>query len=204
MLQKTRGIIFRVTDFGESSVVAQIYTERFGLQGFLINSVRKKNAKFKQNMLHPLALIDIVVYQKDRKGVHRVNDIRANPVLQSTTTDVRKSSIIFFLNEVLIRSIHEEEPNHSLFEFLYDAIMRLEQQQPVDVNFHLHFLIRLSKYLGFDVQYDPEISDYMRNARSLSGEEKRFFTGKLIDYYRSHLPSFSSLRSLEVLETIWH
>ena len=79
MLHKTRGVVFQVTEFGESSVVAKIYTELFGLQGFIINSVRKKNAKVKQHVLHPLSLVDLVVYHKDRKGLHRVAEISSKP-----------------------------------------------------------------------------------------------------------------------------
>ena len=203
MLHKTRGIVFKVTDFRETSVVAQIYTEHFGLQGFLINSVRKKNAKFKQNALHPLALVDLEVYHKDKKGLHRIADIRANPVLQSNTTDVKKTSIIFFLNEVLNKSVHEEEANPKLFEFLFNAVNRLEEQNPADVNFHLDFLVRLSKHLGFDAQYDPEIVRLLQNMKAMSRDEKRMFTAKLLDFYRLHLPPFSTLRSLEILEMIW-
>src|SRR5438477_3466356 len=105
MLHKTRGIVFQVTDFRETSVVARIYTELFGLQGYIINSVRKKKAKVKQNTLHPLSLVDLVVYHKDihniqkNSSLHRAAEVAANPVLQNLPFDVRKSSIALFLDE---------------------------------------------------------------------------------------------------------
>jgi DNA repair protein RecO (recombination protein O) len=162
MLHKTRGIVFQVTDFGETSVVAKIYTELFGLQGFLINSVRKKNAKVKQNVLHPLSLVDLVVYHKERKGLHRVAEVRSNPVLQNIPFHIVKNSMILFLDEVLCKAIREEEPNQQLFEFLFHSIQLLDVQSPVNRDFHLCFLIQLSKYLGF---YPSE---------NFSGEEKIF------------------------------
>lgn len=149
MLHKTRGIVFQVTDFGETSVVAKIYTELFGLQGFLINSVRKKNAKVKQHVLHPLSLVDLVVYHKERKGLHRVAEVRSNPVLQHIPFNIVKNSITLFLNEVLCKSIQEEEPNQHLFEFLFHSIQLLDLQTPVNSDFHMCFLVQLSKYLGF-------------------------------------------------------
>jgi len=149
MLHKTRGIVLKVTDFGETSVVAKIYTELFGLQGYLINSVRKKNAKVKKNILSPLSLVDLIIYHKDRKGLQRISDIRPNPPLQRIPFDTIKSSIVFFLTEILSKSIHEDECNPSLFEFLFNAIETLDQQEPVNNDFHLFFLIGLSKYLGF-------------------------------------------------------
>jgi len=149
MLHKTRGIVFQVTDFGETSVVAKIYTELFGLQGFLVNSVRKKNAKVKQNVLHPLALVDLVVYHKERKGLHRIAEIRSNPSLQSIPFNIVKNSMTLFLDEVLCKSIREEEPNQQLFEFIFHSIHLLDVQSPVNNDFHLCFLIQLMKYLGF-------------------------------------------------------
>jgi len=149
MLHKTRGIVFRVTDFGETSVVAQIYTELFGLQGFLINSVRKKKALVNQNILHPLSLVELVVYHKDRKGLHRTAEVRNNPVLQNISNDVIKISVALFLDEVLCNAVKEEEPNEQLFAFLFHGIQILDIQAPISNNFHLCFLIQLSRYLGF-------------------------------------------------------
>ena len=47
MLHKTRGIVFKTTDYGESSVIVQIFTEKFGLQSYIINAVKKPKAKNK-------------------------------------------------------------------------------------------------------------------------------------------------------------
>ncbi|MEO8085577.1 MAG: DNA repair protein RecO [Bacteroidota bacterium] len=149
MLHKTRGIVFRVTDFGETSVVVKIYTELFGLQGFLVNSVRKKNAKVKQNVLHPLSLIDLVVYHKERKGLHRVAEVRSNPALQNIPFNIVKNSMTLFLDEILCKAIKEEEPNQQLFDFLFHSIQLLDVQSPVNSDFHLCFLVQLTKYLGF-------------------------------------------------------
>jgi len=149
MLHKTRGIVFQVTEFGESSVVARVYTELFGLQGFIINSVRKKNPKVKQNVLHPLALVELVVYHKDRKGLHRVAEVRSNPALQNIPFSIMKNSMILFLDEVLCKSIREEEPNQQLFDFIFHSVQLLDLQSPVNNDFHMCFLIQLTRYLGF-------------------------------------------------------
>jgi DNA repair protein RecO (recombination protein O) len=149
MLHKTRGIVFQVTEFGESSVVAKIYTELFGMQGFIINSVRKKNAKVKQHVLHPLALVDLVVYHKDRKGLHRVAEVSSNPALQNIPFSIVKNSVVLFLDEVLCKAIKEEEPNQQLFDFIFNSIQLLDLQSPVNNDFHMCFLIQLTRFLGF-------------------------------------------------------
>ena len=51
MLYKTRGVVFKTIRFSETSVVSKIYTERFGLQSYIINGVRSAKAKVKARIV---------------------------------------------------------------------------------------------------------------------------------------------------------
>ncbi len=149
MLHKTRGIVFHTTEFSETSVVAKIYTELFGLQSYIVNSVRKKNARGRASVFQSLTLVDLIVYHKERGGIQRISEIRPSPTLRSVPFDVAKSSMALFLNEVLYKSIREEEANAQLFDFLFHSIQWLDVHEPANSEFHLLFLLQLSKYLGF-------------------------------------------------------
>ena len=104
MLHKTRGIVFKTTDYGETSVIVQIFTEKFGLQSYIINAVKKPRAKISRNMLQPLHLLDMVVYHKSAGNVQRIAEMKNSPVLLSIPYDVVKRSLAMFLNEVLFIS----------------------------------------------------------------------------------------------------
>ncbi|WDZ98602.1 DNA repair protein RecO [Mucilaginibacter sp. SJ] len=149
MLHKTRGIIFRATDYGESSVIVQIFTERFGLQSYIINGAKKPKAKIGRNMLQPLHLLDLVVYHKNTGSVQRISELKNAPVLLSIPYDVIKSCIAIFLNEVLYKAIKQQSPDENLFDFIFSAIEWLDHQTESVANFHLIFLTRLTRYLGF-------------------------------------------------------
>jgi len=149
MLHKTRGIVFKVTDYSESSVVVQIFTEKFGLQSFLINGVKKPRAKIRLNSLQPLHLLEMIVYHKNSGNIQRVSELRHLPVFQSIPYDIVKSSITMFLNEVLYKSLRQHEPDEVLFEFLFHTIEILDSLNAGLANFHLYFLLRLTRFLGF-------------------------------------------------------
>lgn len=149
MLHKTRGIIFRATDYGESSVIVQIFTEKFGLQSYIINGAKKPKAKISRNMLQPLHLLDLVVYHKNTGSVQRISELKNAPVLLSIPYDVIKSCIAIFLNEVLYKAIKQQSPDENLFDFIFSAIEWLDHQTESVANFHLIFLIHLTRYLGF-------------------------------------------------------
>ena len=57
--------------------------------------------------------------------------------------------MVMFLNEVMYRSVREEEANAGLFEFIYSSLQLLDLQPSVGNDFHLLLLIRLTRYLGF-------------------------------------------------------
>lgn len=149
MLHKTRGIVFKTINYSESSVVVQVFTEKFGLQSYLINGVKKPKAKIRQNMLQPLHLLDMVVYHKPAGNIQRVAELRQFPVFQSIPYHVIKSALAMFLNEVLYKSIRQQTADEVLFEFLFHAIEILDRLENGLANFHLYFLLRLTRFLGF-------------------------------------------------------
>ncbi|WP_256012845.1 DNA repair protein RecO [Desertivirga xinjiangensis] len=149
MLHKTRGIVFKVTSYLETSVVVQIFTEKFGLQPYLINGVKKPRAKIRLNMLQPLHLVELVVYHKPNGGIQRVSELRNVPVFQTIPYNVLKSSLVLFLNEVLYKSIKQHFEDEPLFHFLFNSIQLLDRTEKGLANFHLSFLLQLSRYIGF-------------------------------------------------------
>ncbi|HWD86699.1 MAG TPA: DNA repair protein RecO [Mucilaginibacter sp.] len=161
MLHKTRGVVFKATDYGESSVIVQVFTEKFGLQSYIINGVKKPKAKITRNMLQPLHLLDMVAYHKNTGQVQRISELKASPVLQTIPYDVIKSGIAIFLNEVLYKAVRQQSADENLFDFIFNAIEWLDNQTEGLANFHLLFLVRLTRYLGFyPEQVKTEGMDY--------------------------------------------
>jgi DNA repair protein RecO (recombination protein O) len=161
MLHKTRGIVLKTTDYGETSVIVQVFTEKLGLQSYIINGVKKPKAKISRNMLQPLHLLDMVVYHKAAGNVQRISELKTSPVLQSIPYDVIKSSMAMFLNEVLYKSIRQQSADENLFDFVFSAIEWLDHQTVGLANFHLLFLIQLTRYVGFyPDRYQANEADY--------------------------------------------
>ncbi|HEY6162050.1 MAG TPA: DNA repair protein RecO [Bacteroidia bacterium] len=149
MLHTTRGIVLQTFPYTDSSLVTKIYTEAFGLQSYLANAAHSKRSGTRANLLQPLNLVECVVYKKEKKQLQRIKEIRIEHPYNSIPMDVRKSSIVLFLDEILYRSIHEEEPNAGLFEFVRSSLLVLDLKTGSCADFHLYFLVQLSRYLGF-------------------------------------------------------
>ena len=168
MLHKTRGIVLKTTFYGDTGVVVQVFTNKFGIQSYLINGVRKPKAKVHLNMLQPLHLLDMVVYFKANTGIQRVKEVQSAPVFRSIPYDIVKSTIVMFLNEVLYKSIRQQHTDEQLFDFIYNSIAWFDEASNASINFHLAFLLKLSRFLGFapstEVKSDQNFFDLQEGA----------------------------------------
>jgi len=159
MLHKTRGIVLKTTLYSESSVVVQIFTDKFGIQSYMINGVKKPRAKIRMNMLQPLHLVDMVVYHKANSSIQRISELRNSPVFRSIPYDIIKSTIVMFLNEVLYKSIRQQNADENIFDYIFSAISWFDESPQANPNFHLAFLLKLSRFLGFAPSTETK-SDY--------------------------------------------
>lgn len=149
MLHKVRGIVLKTTNYSESSVIVQVLTDKFGMQSYLINGVRKPKAKVKMNMLQSLHLLDMVVYHKMNTNIQRISEVRQSPVFKRIPYDIVKSSIVIFLNEVLYKSIRQQSADDDLFDYIFNSIAWFDESDELNPNFHLAFLLKLTRFLGF-------------------------------------------------------
>src|SRR4030095_3209256 len=143
MLQKTAGIVFRTIKFSETSVVSKIYTERFGMQSYIINGVRSPKSRFKASLLQSLSLLEMEVYYRENRNLNRIKEFQPAYIFKSIPFDVVKSSVGLFMIDVLSKSIREEEPNTGLFQFIFEKVTSLDECEQLPPEFLLHFLIRL-------------------------------------------------------------
>lgn len=158
MLHKTKGIVFKCTRYGESSVVMQVLTHQYGLQTYLINGVRKSKSKYSPAILQGLHLLDMVVYHKENGGIQRVSDVRNSPAYKSIPLHTVKSGLVMFMNEVLYKSISHGQADTRLFDFLYGYLLQLDEEEGPLANFLIFFLLDLSQELGF-YPASPESAD---------------------------------------------
>jgi len=149
MLHKTPGIALKTTNYTDNSIVVHIFTETFAMQSYLINGARKPKARIPANLFQPLHLLDLVVYNKESNGLQRIKEAYPRPLLIDIPLDIVKGSLALFLNEILYKVLRHQSPDAFLFNFVQQSIIWLDETDKPLSNFHLIFLIKLSRFLGF-------------------------------------------------------
>ena len=149
MLHKTRGIVLHTVKYGETSLIVNAYTEKFGRQAFMVKGVRKSKKQNRANLFQPLFLLDFEIYFKEKREMHFIRDVGRTIPLNNIPYDHILSTQAIFIAEVLYRTLKEEESNPMLFHFLMSSVAYLDSLDKPAPDFHIIFLFQLSKHLGF-------------------------------------------------------
>ena len=220
MLHKTRGIVFRFIRYGDTSIIVNIFTEAFGLQAYIVNGVRTKSAKSKIALYQPLTFLDMVVYHREHAKINRIKEVKCLKPFQSLMLDVKKSAVGMFISEVLNKTVREESHTQEMFDFLLDAISSFDRQVQHYENFHLIFLLKLSKLLGFgprsanevvagrpsdreiDQIIDECISAGYDTPLTMSNAQRRLILEFLLGFFSDHIENLGEFRSVKVLQEV--
>lgn len=220
MLHKTRGIVFRFTKYAESSIIVTIFTHQFGLQTYIVNGVRSKSGKGKIALYQPLTLLEMVVYHKENANILRLKEVRCFHPYITITSDFKKSTIALFLNEIINKAVKEQTHAHEISEFLFNSFITLDKQDSNIENFHLIFLMRLSKLLGFGPSQTAEIltpffsddheeiilhqllkADFF-TPLLMNQIQRRNLLDLLLRFYTTHIDGFGEIKSMAVVREL--
>ena len=215
MLIKTRGIVFRFTKYGDTSVIVTAFTEFAGLQSFILKGIRKN--KSGMALYQPLTLLDLVIYHKESAGLQHIREARCRHIYSRIHGDVFRETVAFFITELLNRSIREQSHPEDLYGFMEDWLLRLDNENTRLKDFHLYFMANLCRHLGFGAQQPDEMISgkilpeelFLHLKKILYGEEtdmnytqRKDILELFTSFYREHIEGFGTLKSVEVLQEI--
>jgi DNA repair protein RecO (recombination protein O) len=140
------GLIVKKIDYSETSVILQILTAEEGLKSFIFQGAKRKNKK--GNLIQPLALLSIDYYQRNDSELAKISSIEPAVIYKTIPFDPFKSSVVFFVNEILSNTLKSEEQHTELYEFVTHILQVLDLTESY-ANFPIKFLYHYTKYLGF-------------------------------------------------------
>ena len=211
--------------YRETSIIVAIYTEKFGMQRYIVNGVRAEKPKISIALFQPLTLVGMVVYHNPKKELHRISEIKCQYPFQTIPFHLKQTTIALFITEVLGKSLKEDHENSVLFDFLYDSILSLDGITSSPDNFHLQFILKLTRYLGFEPESPGLIIQELNHQGRLdsaseeelklleelknksysespvirSNSMRRKILQLLLDFYTLHIDSFARIKSPKVL-----
>lgn len=162
----------RTVKYGETSVIALIFTELFGAHSYLVNGVRisSKKGTGKAGLFQPSAILEMVVYHNELKQLQRIKEFRWGIIYQHILSDVRKNAVAVFMVELLTKCLKQPEANPELYHFTEDAFLHLDTaSDTITANFPLFFALHLPVFFGLRIN-----DNYSENYPYLDLQEGAF------------------------------
>jgi len=151
MISATKGIVLKNIKYGDTSLIAYIFTESFGLQTYLVKGARNMKGG-KANLLQPGAVLDLIVYHQPNKNFQIIKEM--NPDLQVMTAheNVMVHCVSLFCMEALLLLLNHAGQQEVLFDFVYAYLNQLSSEKPGRIaNYPLFFIIHTAGILGYKI-----------------------------------------------------
>jgi len=205
MQVKTKAIIFSALKYGDTSLIVKAFTASDGLKSYLLKGVlTSKKGKLKSAYFQPLTQLEIVANHKNKGTLETLREVKVYYHYQTLYADMAKNAMTLFLAELLANSIREEERNEDLFGFLEASLQWLDMHKEV-ANFHLYFMLSLTRFLGFypDVyQIDRPYFDMLEGEFTSKESLNPMLRGENIYYLKTFLgTNFDAIHTVKMKKT---
>ena len=146
-LVSSRAIVFRTLKYSENSIICDLLTESHGLRSFIVSSTKANRSM--TNLMQVMNILDIIFYESNPDKIQRVKECHLHHFYHKISNDMIRTGVGTFMIELSRNTIKELEENQGLFAFLIEWFVRLDDSEQNIPDYHLRFMLELSKFSGF-------------------------------------------------------
>jgi DNA repair protein RecO (recombination protein O) len=143
----TQGIVIQTIRYSDSKLIIKLLCNNLGYKSCMVRSSKRPTSST-QHLFQPLRILE---FETDYQEVNRFLSIKTPRLaapLHNLTTDPVKMAMTLFMDEVLAKTLADDYANDGLFFFLKNSVLLLDDA--IDAkNFHLWWLIEITRYYGF-------------------------------------------------------
>lgn len=240
MKQTASAITLNYTKYGDNKLIVNAYTRELGRAAFAFRIPQNRKSS-PLPYCQPLFINEIEYSSAPEAEIKQASKISTSYTYTSIPFSTTKTATAMFITEILSKVLTFAEQNEELYEFITSSLKLFDQSEVPGRNFHLKFLLQITKYLGFYPQnrysilrpcFDIEKGCFTGNITSsrhvihppyseifsrildydyipcdfipLSNTDRSFLLDKIIEYYHFRFDNIASVKSLEVLKSVFH
>ena len=157
MLVKTKAIVLHSFKYGESRMIVDMFTEEAGRLSFIISIPKTSKGRIKKQYFQPMTLLELECDVRQNVQLQKLKDAHLLTAYTSIPFSPEKLALSLFIAEFLYHALRSEQQDKLLFAYVCDSMQWLDTVEVGFANFHLTFLMRMSRFLGFY----PNLDDYV-------------------------------------------
>ena len=172
MLEKTRCIVLRTVKYGDHSLIIDLLTREVGRLSVVWRMPKTGKGKTKRQIFQILNILDVYYESRSANSLPMVKEAHIVEPYSSIPFDSVKLSVSFFIAEFLCFSTRAEQTDYLLYDFIENSLKWYDTSVSAPANFHLMFMIKVSRFLGFypNLEEFTEHSYFDLRAGQFTGE----------------------------------
>ena len=151
-------IVIGTIQVKNNNSIVKMFTKSNGLFSvYLLAGSKKKSVK--NAVVQPLTICNIRYLKNKKSALPSLKEARIDIPLLDIQTDVFKSTIALFIADFLDQVLSEDH-EEKFYKFIENALRIFNEIKLGKLNYHLAFLIKISKWLGVHPTVNKEDNNY--------------------------------------------
>ena len=204
MVVSTSAIVISKLKYKDNDLILKLLTRELGVCNFLVRNPAGKKRNKTINYFQPLTILSIEFENRNKSKLNYLKDIEIEYVFKSIHFDIKKSVVVLFISEILNKILNFQEKDELLFDFIRDSFIFFDKNN--FQNFHLFFLIHLTKYFGLFPQTDNIDGLFFDLEQGVFIEEqppKHYITGANLDIFKRLLGiKFDQINNINITNNL--
>jgi len=162
-----KGIVVQCIRYSDHKLIVKMFCDQLGYKTCMAR-VSKKPTNSTLHLYQPLRIVEFETDFQEQNSFLMVHNPRLSVPLHNLGFDPVKTAMALCMNELLAITLADDYTNDQLFRFLKDSIVLLDDAINPN-NFHLWWLIELTRYYGFyptkaeGVYFDLQHAEFTQN-----------------------------------------
>lgn len=149
MLQRSRALVLHTLKYDDDRLVCALLTEQCGLVTVIVRRPRSRRSGVQPSLLQPLSALVAEWDERPSGGLPPLRSARSEVVWADLPYHPVKRTLALFLAEFLYHVLRREQSSPALYAFTRASAEWLDAASEGLANFHLVFLLRLTRFVGF-------------------------------------------------------
>lgn len=179
MIETHKIIVLSALKYADDKLIVRALSRAAGRVSLLVNVTHSSRAAVRYTLFQPLAILEVTWDANPRSSIFKPKSARPDVQLLSVQSDPAKATVAMFLAEFLGHATAGDFDGGLLFDYISYALQWFDTADRDYANFHLVFLLRLSRLLGIDPNVEGDLPHGGRpNGHALrsSGPTPRYFS----------------------------
>ncbi|MCX7832915.1 MAG: DNA repair protein RecO [Ignavibacteria bacterium] len=152
---ETESIVLKKFRYGDTSLIATLFTKEFGKFNAIIKGARSIKSKY-SGIFDPINHIKIILNKKENRELQVISKAEVLNPYQNIKKEIEKLLISFRILELINKLFYQYDKSESTFSLLKDTLNFLNESKIDSSLVLLYFQTKLSKSIGISLAREKQ------------------------------------------------